>query len=131
MFLQTIRCCGNLIKNKSTLLSSLTGFPSEYLIFTRGLKKAQLFKKKKKPRNRYRDGKEYTVDHLYWENYFKEHPEILEHRMAVNVKNAKPVANIPMKNKVIDTLTNSDKSWAYASIFGLGVAVVSYKIAYM
>ena len=79
------------------------------MLFTRGLKRHQLFKKKKKKKPKYRDGKETTVDHLYWEQYFKENPNILIERRMANVKNA-PEGTRPMSaRRVYDTLTTGDK----------------------
>ena len=76
----------------------------------RGLKNHMLFKKKKKPKIKVRDGKEYTVEHLYWERYFKDNPEILNAREVLNMKNARASGNKPLSpNRIYEILTTSDK----------------------
>jgi len=82
------------------------------ILFSRGLKRAQLFKKKRKRKLRERDGKEITVDHLYWDKYFQDNPSILVERQMENIKNASgsPDGTRPLSaQKVYDTLTTGDK----------------------
>merc|ERR1719376_2065905 len=95
MALLSRQCCSKLFTLPTTTTSTTLVFlrPSLFhpataaasLVCTRGLKKKHLFKKKKKRKMKINDGKEYTVDHLYWENYFKLNPQILEERRARNI----------------------------------------------
>ena len=95
--------------DKNTLLRA---YQHNNLIFSRGLKNNQLFKRKTKTKNKKRDGKERTVDHLYWELYFKENPEVLQERAAVNVSKAKAGGAKPMgPSRIYDTLTTADKRY--------------------
>ena len=60
-----------------------------------------------------RDGKEYTVDHLFWDKYFEKHPEVLEERALINSQNARKTGKKPLSpTKIYDTLTSSDKRYA-------------------
>ena len=78
-----------------------------------------------------RDGKEYTVHHLYWERYFKDNPEILKERQLVNTKNAKPAGNKPMNTRrIYDMVTTGEKRWAYAAVFAMISGLVAIKITF-
>ena len=86
---------------------------SHELNFTRSLKPGLLYKKKKKRKMKVRDGKEYTVDHLFWDKYFEKHPEVLEERALMNSQNARKTGKKPLSpTKIYDTLTSSDKRYA-------------------
>ena len=94
--------------NQLTLLQNESLYSLQ--ILSRGLKDHLLFKEKKKKKLKYRDGKEYTVDHLYWEHHFKNNPAILEERSAINIKNAKIVGKKPLgPARIYETLTQGDK----------------------
>ena len=84
------------------------------LLFTRGLKRVQLYKKKKNRKPKERDGKKTTSDHLYWEKYFSDNPAILLERESVNLKNSSGIEGknpLTAKN-VYNTLTSGDKRYA-------------------
>lgn len=78
-----------------------------------------------------RDGKEYTVDHLYWDRYFQENPEILKEREAMNLKSAKAAGKRPFSpKKIFDTLTTSDRRLAYAAVFFLVSGFIAMKVTF-
>ena len=82
----------------------------------RGLKKRQLLKsrkgKKASPKTRNRDGKTYTVDHLYWEKYFINVPEVLLERQAINTKSIHLLKLSPLSPaKLYETFTKADKRY--------------------
>nr|XP_004207531.2 uncharacterized protein LOC101239792 [Hydra vulgaris] len=99
----------------------------------RGLKRWQLLKsrkgKKALPKTRKRDGKTYTVDHLYWERYFSNAPQVLLERQAVNTKSVsqlKPKVSSPAR--LYETFTKADKRLIYAGLFGLTSGIIAWKI---
>ena len=85
--------------------------PASSLLFSRGLKRNQLYKKKKNKKPKFRDGKEVTANHIYWERYFSDNPSILLERENINLKNSTGIEGTSPLNakKVYNTLKTGDK----------------------
>ena len=103
-------------------------------LYTRGLKKHQLFKKKKTPKVKQRDGWVYTVDHLYWERHFEQNPEILLERRAMNIKGKSSTSAVTTKSpmnpaEVLQTLKSGDKKLAVAAVTSVLFVFFGVKIA--
>ena len=89
--------------------------PVSSLLFSRGIKNNQLYKKKRNRKTKFRDGKEVTADHMYWDRYFSDNPTILLERQSINLKNSTGIeGNNPLTAKgVYKTLTTGDKRFLF------------------
>ena len=89
--------------------------PVSSLLFSRGLKNNQLYKKKRNRKTKFRDGKEVTANHVYWDRYFSDNPTILLERQNINLKNSTGIeGNSPLSAKgVYKTLTTGDKRFLF------------------
>ena len=94
------------------------------------MKNSQLYKKKKKRTPKNIDGKVRTVEHLYWEMYFKDHPEILKERELTNIKSAKALVIGKKKGfaRVYDELTVGEQKMGYAALFAATIGFISLAI---
>merc|ERR1712150_108784 len=129
MSILATQCCNKLLHSRTThVLRTFNQYPLQYIMITKGLKTWQLFKtgpKKNRP-VKIRDGKEYTVHHLYWERYFNKNPEILKERELINIIRAAPVKSLP--RKAIDAVSIGERRLAYAAVFFMITGFIGYKI---
>ncbi|XP_066916480.1 uncharacterized protein [Clytia hemisphaerica] len=120
------------------LLQQQRTLPVCSVIFSRGLKKNQLYKKKKKRKIKERDGKEVTVEHIFWDKYYADNPSILAERQMINTKSSASGSTVvegggsrPLSaRKVYDTLTTGDKRLAIAGVFALVTGFIAMKITF-
>lgn len=104
----------SILQQQSTFLirrSEKLYSPVSSLLFSRGIKNNQLYKKKRKRKPKFRDGKEITANHIYWDRYYSDNPTILLERQNINLKNSTGIeGNSPLSAKgVYKTLTTGDK----------------------